>query len=236
MSATFFRRCRVVLVLIACIPALYAQEYLYEIGGMAGVANYMGDANKTAILKGLNPGLGVVFRYNANFRVAFKGELAWAKVSGSTNGLSNVFPGQAQASFERNLFELGGQYEFNFFPYSDKFAYLNTKRISPYLLLGAGATIAPGNETMVSMHIPVGVGIKYKLKNRINIGLEFSVRKLFGDNLDVTDESNRLLDDPYGLNSSMWKNRDWYSSWMLSVTWDFGPRNRTCNNAKNISF
>ncbi|MDR0844782.1 MAG: DUF6089 family protein [Tannerella sp.] len=235
MSSTFFQRCFVALLLSVSFSTLHAQEYKYEIGAMTGGAFYMGDVNKTALFKGLNPTLGVLFRYNMNFRSALKTNLAWAKVTGSTDGLDNVFPDHAQASFDRNLFELGGQYEFNFFPYSDKFVYLNTKRFSPYISLGLGITVAPGNgSTFTSLNIPLGAGVKYKLKNRLNLGCEFSVRKTFGDGLDVTDDGNSILDDPYGTGGSVWKNRDWYSSFTFSVTWDFGPRCRQCNNENVI--
>jgi hypothetical protein len=236
MSSTFFQRWLVIGFLSMPFSLAHGQEYLYEIGGMAGGAFYMGDANKTALFKGMNPSMGAVFRYNANFRVAFKGNLAWATVSGSTAGLDNVFPEGAQASFNRSLFELGGQIEYNFFPYSDKFAYLNTKRLSPYVLVGLGVTVAPGNSTFAGLNLPLGAGVKYKLKNRLNIGCEFSIRKLFGDGLDVMNGSNKLLDNPYGVSSSMMKNKDWYSLLLFSVTWDFGPRNRQCNSAENILF
>ena len=126
----------------------------------------------------------------------------------------------------------GGQAEFNFFPYSDKFDYAGAKRFSPYVLVGIGLTVAPGGgKTFASPNIPLGVGMKYKIKNRLNLGCEFSFRKLFGDGLEGKD----MLDDPYGVKGSALKNKDWYSFLLLSVTWDFGPRCRTCNNAKNIS-
>ncbi|MEG1544318.1 MAG: DUF6089 family protein, partial [Tannerellaceae bacterium] len=143
MTSTLFQRILVIVLLIGSTAVLRAQEYKYEIGGMAGGAFYMGDMNKNTLLKGLNPALGAVFRYNANFRWAFKGDLMWGQVSGSTEGLDNVFPNQVQASFSRSLIELGGQMEFNFFPYSDKFAYANSKRFTPYVLLGLGVTVAP---------------------------------------------------------------------------------------------
>jgi len=237
MSSTFFQRWFLICLLNMPFCLVFGQEFLYEVGGAAGGAFYMGDANKTALFKGLNPSAGAVFRYNVNFRIAFKGSLTYATVSGTTQGLDNVFPNGAQASFSRSLVDLGGQFEYNFFPYSDKYAYLNTKRLSPYLLVGLGATVAPGKgETFAGMNIPVGAGVKYKLKNRINLGLEFSVRKLFGDGLDVTDDSNKLLDNPYGVSSSMMKNKDWYSLLLFSVTWDFGTRDCKCNKSDNILF
>lgn len=240
MRCSFFRRLLLIpAVITGFYISLHAQEqkpeYKFEIGGMAGGAFYMGDLNKNAFFKGLNPAVGAVFRYNANFRWAFKANLTWARVSGSTDGLENVFPDGAQGSFSRSLIDMGGQMEFNFFPYSDQFAYANAKRFSPYVFLGIGLTVAPGSgNTFVGPNIPLGVGVKYKLTHRLNLGCEFSFRKLFGDGLDVTDNSNAFLDDPYHMNSSFLKNKDWYSFLTFTVTWDFGPRCKTCNNAKNI--
>jgi hypothetical protein len=229
MDLTFLRRASIVILLCLSFSRSGAQEYLYEIGGMLGGAFYMGDANKNAAFRNMNPSASVLFRYNANFRIAFKANLAWARVTGSTEGLDNVFPDNAQAGFDRNVVDLGGQAEFNFFPYSDKYQYLYTKRIAPYIMGGLGLSVAPGGGgTFFSPHISVGTGVKYKLKNRINIGAELSIRKLFGDGLD-TAGGNELLDDPYDIGSSLWKNKDWYSMLVISVSYDFGLRDCNCN-------
>jgi hypothetical protein len=201
---------------------------------MLGGAFYMGDANKNAAFKNMNPAASVLFRYNANFRVAFKANLAWARVTGSTEGLDNVFPNHAQADFSRNVIDLGGQAEFNFFPYSDKYQYLQTKRIAPYIMGGLGLSVAPGGgATFFSPHISAGTGVKYKIKHRINIGAELSIRKLFGDGLDING-GNELLNDPYGIRSGFWKNKDWYSMLMISVSYDIGLRDCNCNK-KNMN-
>ena len=206
-----------------------APEYLYETGGMIGGAFYMGDANKNTVFKDMNPAAGFVFRYNVNFRVALKANLAWARVSGTTEGLANVFPDNAQASFEKNVFDLGGQAEFNFFPYSDQLQYLGSKRISPYIAGGLGLSAAPDNvELFFSPFMSLSTGVKYKLKSRINIGAEWTIRKMFSDRLDVS-KGNELLDRPYGIESGWFKNKDWYSMLMISITYDFGLRNCNCN-------
>ena len=214
------------------MQALSAQEYKFEVGGMAGGAFYMGDANKNSPFKGLNPAAGAVFRYNINFRWALKANLMWGQISGKTDG-ANAFPNGGQTDFSRSLLELGGQAEFNFFPYSDKFDYTGAKRFTPYLLVGLGMTVAPGGDaSFVSPNIPLGMGVKYKLRPRLNLGCEFSVRKTLGDGLEGKD----MLNDPYGISSSALKNKDWYSFLLLSVTYDFGERCRTCNNAKHIEY
>ena len=84
MTSTFFQRILLLVLLAGCMTGLHAQEYKYEIGGMAGGAFYMGDVNKNAFFKGLNPAFGAVFRYNPNFRWALKTNLMWGQVSGTS--------------------------------------------------------------------------------------------------------------------------------------------------------
>jgi hypothetical protein len=234
MKLTFFQRIAIVLLLSVSSFAANAQEYLYEIGGMAGGSFYMGDANNNAAFRNMNPAAGLLFRYNINFRAALKANLAWARVTGSTEGLKNVFPNNGQVAFERNVIDLGVQGEFNFFPYSDKYKYLYTKRISPYIAGGLGFSAAPGGgggSMFFSPHISAGTGVKYKLTSRINIGAELSIRKLFGDGLDTMGD-NKLLDNPYQITGGAFKNKDWYSMPVITVTYDFGLRDCKCNKDK----
>ncbi len=206
-----------------------AQEYKYEFGAAAGTTFYMGDANKTKFFQ--SPGIagGVFFRHNINFHWAIKGNLLGGNISGNSANSGYIFPHDNHASFNRFLVDLGGQIEFNFFPYSDMYTYMNTKRYTPYIFTGAGATFATGNKLFFNGYVPIGLGFKYKLKNRLNIGVEFSLKKLFGDDLDVTEkDTDWSLDSPYGIKSSFFKNQDWYSITMVFITWDFGLREDPC--------
>lgn len=206
-------------------------DYKYEIGGMTGTSFYMGDANKTRLYQ--SPGLagGIVFRYNKDLRWAVKSNFVFGRVSGDTRKSGNVFPFQQQASFSRMFYELGSQIEFNFFNYSDQFAYLGARRFTPYIFTGIGMTLGSGERTFIDANIPLGIGLKYKLKERLNIGFEFSFRKLFSDAFDVTRNNEDFdLDDPYDIGSSIFKNRDWYSLTMISFTWNFGTRVCPCLN------
>ena len=213
---------------LTCATAV-AQEYKYEAGGAIGTSMYMGDANQANFIQGMQPAFGLVFRKNLDFRWAAKADLLMGKVSGDTQKQSSVFPNNAQASFSRSFYELGTQLEFHFFPYSDKFAFLGTKKISPYLFAGVGFTFAPGeNKNFFGMHIPMGVGVKYKIKNRLNLGLEYGVRKLFNDDLDAPNSEGFNLDNPYKVPNGWAKNNDWYSVFAFTVTWDFGSNSKKC--------
>lgn len=230
-------KCEVYISLLIFMSFIYtqnvsAQEYEYEIGGMAGMSSYMGDANKSNIYQNPNFSAGVVLRYNKNFRWAYKANLLIGGVSGDTRKSGNTFPNGYNASFSRTFCEVGGQVEFNFFHYSDKYQYLGTKKFTPYIFTGLGVTYGSGKESFLGLNLPLGIGLKYKIKDRLNLGFEFSFRKLFSDTFDVTKSNPDFdLEDPYNIESSFLKNKDWYVLTMFSVTWDFGMRKKSCVNS-----
>lgn len=205
-------------------------EYRYEVGGMAGGSSYYGDANYSSFMK--NTGLmgGVVWRYNINPRMAVKANLAVAAISGSTADSENRFPG-GEVDFSRTLYDLGAQFEYNFFAYGAGATYKGTRRLVPYIFAGAGFTFAPEPyENVFTMNIPVGVGVKYKFAPRWNVGCELSYRFSFSDNLDVASAQSPLLSDPYLIKSDGLKNKDSYSFFSFFVTYDISPKYRRCNN------
>lgn len=219
-------------ILFLSLNTLYdvsAQEYKYEIGGALGTSFYLGDANRTKMFMNAKPLLGVMHRYNMSLSWAIKSNLIVGGVSGDTRRSQNVFPNGAQTSFRRTFVEIGSQIEYNFFPYSDKFSYLNTRRYSPYIFTGLGLTMATGDNLFFNANIPIGIGFKYKLKEKLNIGFEFSMRKLFGDNFDVTTKGEGWnLDEPFDISSSIFKNKDWYSVTLFFLSWEFGLKNEPC--------
>ncbi|HCC85049.1 MAG TPA: hypothetical protein DEQ06_00380 [Porphyromonadaceae bacterium] len=209
--------------------SLHAQEYRYEMGGAAGTSFYMGDLNRNRFY--LHPGIagGLLMRYNINLHWAVKANILAGSLSGNSASSGNAFPYGASHAFRRSFTEAAAQMEFNFVPYSDRYAYLQTSRFTPYLLAGVGITSASGERSFLNVSIPFGVGLKYKIKNRMNIGIEFSMRKLFSDDLDVTQEGMEPdMEHPYGIEGSLLKNQDWYSITMIYLTWDFGLRREPC--------
>lgn len=205
-------------------------EYRYEVGVMVGGNSYYGDANYSSLMKNMNIMGGIVGRYNINPRLAVKANLAVERISGSTADFDNRFPG-GDVDFSRTLYDLGAQFECHFFAYGDGSGYKRTHRLVPYIFAGAGMTFAPEPaENVFTMNLPVGLGVKYKIAPRINLGCELSFRFTLSDDLDVTKETAPVLSDPYGIKSSGFKNKDSYSFLSISVTYDLSPKYRKCNN------
>ena len=201
-----------------------ALEYRYEAGVMAGGSCYYGDANYSSFMKNINVMGGLIGRYNINPRMAVKADIAIARITGSTAGIENKFPGE-NADFARTLYEFGVQYEYNFWAYGEGGGYKSYKRVVPYIFAGAGCTFAPKPANHVfTANIPLGLGVKCKVIPRLNVGCELSYRFSFSDRLDT------VLDDPYGVESGLLKNNDSYSFISLFVTYDLSPKYRKCNN------
>ncbi len=218
------RRAIAIIAMLAAIAInAMAQDYRFEIGAALGTTGYLGDVNRGNFLR--NPGVsgGGVFRFLKDYRWAFKGSLNVATISGDSKNEKAAFAGGNTYSFSSTLIDLGAQVEFNFFNFGIGSKYKNLKRLTPYLTLGLGGTMAScSGSSAFAVNLPMGVGVKYKIKERLNMGAEFTMRKCFGDKIDGLSDLN-------GLKSSFAKNTDWYSLIQVSVTWEFGKRCRVCH-------
>lgn len=231
---TFIRKTLIIFVLVfAAFPRLHAQEveYTLELGGMAGGSFYMGDANYSHLFMETGFCGGVVLRQLLNPHMAVKYDFAAGRISGDTRNIKDAFPGGADASFSRTLFDAGAQFEYNFWGYGTGRGYKNTKRLTLYIVGGMGFTFAPAPaDNVFTVNFPIGVGVKYKLMDRLNIGIEFTMRFSMSDKLDVTSRSGLTLENPFEIKGRGVKNKDSYSFTTVFVTYDLKPKYRKCNN------
>lgn len=144
-------------------------------------------------------------------------------LSGNTGAAGDL--GSPATSFSSNLIDLSMVYEYNFWAYGTGRDYFRAKRLAPYLFVGLGFTYAkPDNaNSAFTAHIPLGAGIKYKVADRLNLGLEWRVHFSMSDRLDG-------VVDPYGIPSQgAFKNADGYSMLKLTLTYSMLAKCSTCN-------
>lgn len=229
------------LLMLSILPSLVkAQdlEYKMELGGALGPSFYLGDVS-SAPFKHMSMMGGVLARRNFNQRMVLKGNLALGHIAGSSKGYFIPIDAESESAaggmpvkvdFKRNLLDLGAQFEFSFWGYGIGYSYKGLSPITPYLTAGLGFTLAlGGGNTHLALNTPLGIGVKYKVKPRINVGAEWTVRFTTSDRLDVTKQSPQL-ESPYGVPSSGFKNKDCYSFLMFFITYDLCPKYRKCNN------
>lgn len=216
------------LMLCATLTASAQQddEYLMEIGGGVGMVSYQGDFNGK-ITSGMQPAGAIVWRRLLNPYMGFRVTGMMGKLKGDATRVETYYPDETTRaySFDRSLTDISVTYEYNFWPYGTGRDYRGAKRITPFVFGGIGATYVSGGEKKVfTANVPIGLGIKYKLKERLNVGLEWSMHFSLSDELDG-------IADPYGIKSSgAFKNTDCYSGLMLTLTYSFKSKCRTCNN------
>jgi hypothetical protein len=179
-----------------------------DIGVWGGTSMYLGDMDETNPLQPLNPNFGGYFRYNFNSRVGLRAMFLTGNYS-DEGLIENV-----NTSFSKGVQDFSLQVEINFLkyilgvektPYS---AYITAGigvAYFPYDLDSTGiATIAsfnpqhnkgtyPLNESVMTPTFPFGIGFKYSLGQKLGIGIEYQMRKMFSDKLDN-------LDDPLAYN------------------------------------
>ncbi len=209
-------------VLILSLPlSLFAQNSVVqegEFGFGIGAAHYFGDLNTRAKLNRPKLAAGIFFRKNFGNYIALRvaGNFAQLGYSDVYN-THNEFMRRRNLSFNTNIWELGLQGDFNFFrfmpgdpdfrftPYItfgvsafnyDPYAYLNGQKYNLRQLGTEGQydTTFKDRKPYGSMAfaIPFGVGVKYAINDRINIGFEIVHRFTRTDYLD--DVSKTYVD------------------------------------------
>jgi len=205
-----------------CIIRGYAQEPIVqegEFGVGVGAAHYFGDLNTRARLNRPKIAAGIFFRKNFGNYIAARVAANFAELGYSDiYNTQNEFMHERNLSFNTNVWELSlrgdfnffrflpGDPDFNFTPYVslgvgvfsyDPYAYLQGQKyfLRPLGTEGQGSSLYPDRKPYGSMAlcIPVGVGIKYAINARFNVGFEITHRFT---NTDYLDDVSKTYVDP----------------------------------------
>ena len=201
-------------------------EYRAEIGGGIGLVSYQGDLNGN-ILKNMQPMYSLVAKYKPNPRMAWAFNLSFGNIKGTGKNLKTWYPEYQgkEMEFKNSLVDVTLKYEYNFWPYGTGREYRGAVPLTPYITGGLGFTnVNTPAGGVVRMGIPIGMGVKYKLAERVNASHEWSMHSTVSDKIDG-------VNDPYGIKSNgMFKNTDSFSGLSLTVTYDIWKKCKTCNN------
>jgi hypothetical protein len=188
----------------------------HDIGIFLGGSYYIGDLNPAKHFFMTQPALGVFYRFNMNYRVAFRGGFNFGSLLGDDSQTDNPDQLERNLNFKTRVEELYTIAEFNFWEYRIGHT---SYTFAPYIFAGlAGFHFNPmanignqwvdlqplsteGQKTSLSnqkpyklyqMSIPFGIGFKLNLSNYIGLSFEWGPRKTFTDYLD--DVSGKYVD------------------------------------------
>lgn len=167
-------------------------SYKFDVGAGLGMSGYLGDANQSNVFA--NPGFAATLSGRYLFpdnRWTIRTVFTTSSLKGSTSDLSGVVPSGEPIDFKSQIYDLGVRGEANFFPYGFGETYKRLKRWTPYLAIGIGLTLSScEGSTFTAVSIPMAVGVKYKLRPRLNLALEWCMTRTLGDHIDGPDLSD----------------------------------------------
>ncbi len=211
----------ILLTLVLSVFKANAQKQSYvqegEFGISAGAAHYFGDLNPSAHLNRPKIALGAFFRKQFTDYVALRVSAHYAQLGYSDiYNTKNAYELRRNLSFNTNIWELAVQGDFNFFrfqpgtldysftPYVtfgigafsyDPYAYYQGQKVylRPLGTEGQGYAGYPKPYGTMAICAPLGVGVKYNINEKVNIGFEVVYRFT---TTDYIDDVSGMYPDP----------------------------------------
>jgi hypothetical protein len=269
------RRTLALLSLLFSLAASAQQGYVQEgeFGFGVGAAHYFGDLNTRANINRPKFAATAFFRKNFGNYIALRLSGSYARVGYSdVYNKRNEYMRRRNLSFNSNIWELALQGDFNFYKF---LPYNEETRFTPYVTLGVGlftydpfaylggqkyylrtlGTEGQGSQLYpdrkpygtMAFSIPFGVGMKYNLNDRMNIGFEIVHRftstdylddvsktyvepAVFPPNPDGTPSAAQLLSDRSyetgaliggkGVQRGISKQKDQFATAIIYVSWN----------------
>ena len=221
---------------IILIIAFSGHSQTYEVGGLIGGVNYIGDIGKTGYINPNTMGFGGIFKWNRSERHSFRGSILIANIEGDDNESSESRRQQRGYSFKNNIKELSIGIEYTFWEFN---MYGGKRASTPYLYTGLtyfgyNALYKSNNDEIIeydkasAVAIPMVVGFKTTLGGNLVLGFEIGARYTFTDNLDGSNPGGDLANDET-LKFGNLNSNDWYVFTGMTLTVTFGRKPCYCN-------
>ncbi|MBK7752040.1 MAG: outer membrane beta-barrel protein [Flavobacteriales bacterium] len=203
---------RLALLVVLLLPLQGLRAQVSELGITGGVTYYIGDINPYKHYPTrTKPMGGLLFRYNFGSRYAVRAQALYGTLEAFDSDSPDSLQQLRNLSFRANIFELALLGEINFFHYRAGgkdgrswtpfvFAGLCYFRANPRAQLdntwydlqplgteGQGGTSEDGGGNLYKVDqvgIPFGAGLKFALGKRVDLQLEWGLRRTFTDYLD----------------------------------------------------
>ncbi|GGE01748.1 hypothetical protein GCM10011312_26460 [Planktosalinus lacus] len=207
----------------------------YEIGGLLGGSNYIGDVGPTTYINPNNLAVGGMFRWNRSPRHSFRFTAMIAGLESDDADSKETRRQQRGFSFNNSVKELSLGIEYTFWEF-------NTHSVkpqnSPYLYTGItyfnyeSLFLERNNELKKygnawSFAIPMVVGYKLTVGRYMVLGAEIGARYTFTDNLDGSNPTGIKEGDP-NLKFGNINSNDWYVFTGINLTVMFGKKPCFC--------
>lgn len=189
--------------------SLTANAQIMELGFHVGAAGYMGDLNQNNPAAISGGSFGAYVKGNLDPYWAIGIHYNYGKIKDNDQTSSNANFRDRNLNFATSLNELSLQVDFNFLEY---FSGGGTKNFTPYIFTGIGGVLFDPKGTYqdqeyqlryyqtegksyknYALSIPYGVGVKYRIAERLGLFSEVGYRTAHTDYLDDVGDTYPLV-------------------------------------------
>lgn len=217
------KKCRagmLMCIFLLCAYQSYGQKN--EVGFGLGAFNYTGDLAKNIKARNFQPGMSLFYRRNIDDAISIRAGFTGGWLYGDDNVPFDALAQARDTSFSKGVVELSSVMEYHFLNYKENPKIL---RWTPYFFLGAGvAFFGQGDEEQteeysnVQFVVPFGVGFKYIIDPKWQLGIEGGVRKTFFDYVDnISGTDLNVKNYEYGNQY----DKDWYYFLGITLSYTF---------------
>ncbi len=222
--------------LIIISSSFLAHSQTFELGGMLGGANYIGDVGSTSYINPNTLAVGGIFKWNRSARHSFRASFLHMSIEGDDSNSSSDSRQERGFSFSNNINELSIGLEYTFWEFS---MYSGKPASAPYLYTGLtyftykALYKRPDNvitdyDTAGTVAIPMVLGYKTTVGTKLVLGFEIGARYTFTDDIDGSNPvkgPSEISELKFGnINSD-----DWYVFTGMTLTFTFGRQPCYCN-------
>lgn len=225
-------------VFIGIISIFSVQSQTYELGGILGGSNYIGDVGPTNYIAPNNVAVGGIFKWNRSPRHSFRVGAMIAGIKADDAKSSETRRNQRGYSFKNTVKELSLGLEYTFLDFD---LHNGKQQGTPYIYTGLiyfgyeSLFLNADNNNRIEQYgnkwdfaIPMAVGYKVTLDTNLILGIEIGARYTFTDNLDGSNPTGEL-DDNFNLKFGNLNSNDWYMFTGITLTFAFGRQPCYCN-------
>jgi len=208
------RRIGIFITLIVTTLGAFAEDehYLMEFGALAGGSYYVGEASPHVFMH-IRPAYGGYFRYKFDKRWNFTAKALYTDIK---------FDYQ-EINLSNHYVHIDASAEYNFLPYGIAKYDSRIKTYTPFMYVGLGGTLH-NNMSKVGIYVPFGIGFKWNFARHGHLSILWQHQLYFSDDIEGVE----LFDNHNDLNGWNVLNNDWFSTFVMSLSFDFLTKVKTC--------
>ncbi len=224
----------ILIFLLALIVPNLSHGQLIEVGGAFGGSNFIGDVGSTTFISPNSLALSGLIKWNRSRRHAYRATVTYTELEGIDSKSSDPRRVERNYQFSKQTVEISAGMEFSFFDFN---TFAGGGESTPYLATGISAlhhsnfyfnngNIIPENTKSWAFGIPIIIGYKTTLTQRLILGAEIGTRYSFSDEIDGSLPDSEVLHDDFSFGNL--NNNDWYTFTQITLTYTFGRKPCFC--------